>query len=742
MPANPERSVKEDVPMRTFRLAIVLMLVLATPLVRPVEGQGPPAAKLPARSFESCVPSSALAFFSVPDSARSEEQFRRTSLFELWREPEVQAFLRDAVRKVETECKKLLETLKIPDDACERFALGELALCVGAGDASSPHAWNVAFGIQVRNDVAGFRTVVDSVMSSGAELLASATGGAAVVREERQYGGCSIGSLVVRGGDLELCYTMMDGLFIGSLSRGYLERIIDAAKGPKGGVLASDPVFQSVGKKLRAASEKTLLFGFINLQALRTRFENLIPPDVMKIIKSLGLDLIQAIAFCESVEGKDLRDVFYVHAPGERRGLLRLASLARNPLATARLAPRDSVFFDSNTLDLLATLDEALGVLKAADPKVHESVAAGLQRIDAALGFRLREDLLPALGGETGTFVSFGAAGVIPDVGLVLKAKDPAAIRRCLDAIPFDKLGLQARRLEFGGTTMTYLDLSTYKAPFSPAFCVSGDFLLAGGSVQTVKQMVARQTSADEGLLGNAEFQALRAKLPRDASWIEFVDLRRAASLLASTVAPMLASIPRQQQLPVDPLLFPTAETLSKHLGGSLSHYRSDTEGFFSECESSIGSGFLFVLAGAGASLLRAPGSPAMGTSLTPRELAARDRIAGRYESAVHHLTRAIESSPSEASLFFERGTAYHALKRYARAREDLERAAKAGHFPYLCHYWIARAHALEGDREAAIRSLEQAVNAGYPRSQEWASEGDFISLREDARFRAWTSPR
>ena len=55
----------------------------------------------------------------------------------------------------------------------------------------------------------------------------------------------TVTSIAIHGADLELCYTFMDSLFVGSLNRGYLESIIDTA---------SRKVVQSFNLKLSDAN--------------------------------------------------------------------------------------------------------------------------------------------------------------------------------------------------------------------------------------------------------------------------------------------------------------------------------------------------------------------------------------------------------------------------------------------------------------------------------------------------------
>ncbi|MBI1850111.1 MAG: hypothetical protein HYR85_07180 [Planctomycetes bacterium] len=706
------------------------------------------------RRFESVIPPGAFAFVSFPDLERSNELYGQTALFDLWREPEVQTFLKEIVVAIERQNKETLDRVQVSADECAQLKLGQVGISVGVDGTDS---WGIAIGIQVRSNVEKASSLARQLLDQAMRMMASASGVGSPKIVERQYQGQTIRSTAVpgiglQGKDIDLCYTFVDSLFVGALNRGYLEKIIDTARDPKAPNLSTSPLFQAAVSKVQ--SPATTFLGFVNVQALRQRFADLIPAEVMKALQALGVDLVQAFAVAESVEGKLIRDTFYVHAPGERRGLIKSCAMSPNGLATARLAPRDAVFFDSNTLDLRALVDGFLEIIKNNDPSAHARAIAEIQQVEQLLGFRLREDLLASFGSEMATFLALPAGGSpIPEFGMAVKLRDPTSCARFIDAIPFDKLGVHAKRLEFNGVSIQYLDLASAMVPIAPALCVSGNFLFVGGSVQTLKQMVSRFQSNDEGLLGNTSFKAVRGKIPADASWVDFVDLSRIAAFMVNSIGPMLGPLAKESHLPLDPALLPTADTVAKHLGSYVGFLRSDADGFTSSCESAVGSGFLLLTyAGILVNISMQANGPytiadkledtANGGSLSPRERAARDRMAGRWEAAQRHYSEAIGKEPNDPSLYFERGTVNHALKHYTSAREDFQRAAKGGHFPDRCHYWIARTFAVEGDTESALRALEQAANCGYPRPSEWANEGDFAALKSNDRFRSLVEPR
>jgi hypothetical protein len=707
------------------------------------------------RAFETLVPPDTFAFASWPDVEHANAMFEHTALMELWREPEMQAFCKSIVELVTQKQHETLDSLqlKVPDDLDSRLKVGQIAFSVGTAVVDGAEAPGVAVGVQIRGDVGAARDFVAPLMDKVAQLVAGVAGMGAPHVVERQYQGVTIRSATipsVNGKDLDLCYTFVDSLFVGALNRGYLEHIVDAAKNSKSPSLADDPLFKSATGKVRSPASSFV--GFVNVEALMKRFATVLPPDLLKMLQALGLDLIKAVAVSETIEGKSIRDSFYLHAPGERHGLLSVCSAKRCALSTAKIAPRETVFFDSSAIDLASVYDGVLDTIKKLDTGTHGQIVGHIQSLERALGVRLREDLIASLGDEMGTFVTLPTgASPLPEIGISLTLSDPAKCAATLGAVQWEKLGVRAKDVDFNGTAIRYFELPA-PVPLSPAYGISGKFLFVAGSVQTLKQMITRSQGNDEGLLGNAAFRSVKDKIPADASWIEFIDLPRIGSFLINSVGPLLGPLAKEYHLPLDPALLPTSETVAKHLDGYIAYYRNDREGMSMICESTFGSGLLLVgyaaivanvwtHAGETDAIAAAMGAKA-GDAQSYRELAARDRMAGRWTEAERHLTQAIAKAPADASLYFERGTVNHALARYAAAREDFQRAAKSGYFPDRCEYWVARSHAKEGDKDSAIRALERSRKAGYPRIEDWSVEPDFTSLADDPRFRSLVAPR
>ncbi|HJQ70552.1 MAG TPA: DUF3352 domain-containing protein [Blastocatellia bacterium] len=144
-----------------------------------------------------------------------------------------------------------------------------------------------------------------------------------------------------------------------------------------------------------------------------------------------------------------------------------------------------------------------------------------LQMMEAQLGFSIKNDLLPTLGGEVAIAVSgFNevlsaqpkqgkrrAAG--PSFTLMLALKDPVKFEKYFNRL-FSRMGGQTTqayaRAPYRGTTISYGK--------SMAYAISGGFFVAGGSVAQIRRALDAK-AADGSLASSPEFnQAMGAPRP------------------------------------------------------------------------------------------------------------------------------------------------------------------------------------------------------------------------------------
>ncbi len=107
------------------------------------------------------------------------------------------------------------------------------------------------------------------------------------------------------------------------------------------------------------------------------------------------------------------------------------------------------------------------------------------------------------------------------------------------------------------------------------------------------------------------------------------------------------------------------------------------------------------------------------------------------WDDAARWWARVVAVNPVEGRFWSKLAEARYRARDYRGAIEAYAEALalRAG-YPAEAAYGIARCHALLGERDAAYANLERALNLGYRSLASAASDDDFGSLREEARFR------
>ena len=119
------------------------------------------------------------------------------------------------------------------------------------------------------------------------------------------------------------------------------------------------------------------------------------------------------------------------------------------------------------------------------------------------------------------------------------------------------------------------------------------------------------------------------------------------------------------------------------------------------------------------------------------RDAEAKSR-AQQWPEAAALWERALQLNPTHPNGWHNLGVARFYAKDYKAAIPAFEQAAELGAptmGPYFSVYNIACAHALAGEKEQAISSLQRALDMGFPNIQAPAKDEDFASIRDDPRF-------
>ena len=132
--------------------------------------------------------------------------------------------------------------------------------------------------------------------------------------------------------------------------------------------------------------------------------------------------------------------------------------------------------------------------------------------------------------------------------------------------------------------------------------------------------------------------------------------------------------------------------------------------------------------------LLAAPVATAQ--DAVPSEEAAQALInAGRFDEAVDAWKKRADADEDDARAHFMYAYSLHMTGDLDAAHDAHLKAARYAQFATTALYNHACVHALRNEKDAALRSLREAIEAGFDNAEQLKSDGDLENIRNDGRF-------
>ena len=326
----------------------------------------------------------------------------------------------------------------------------------------------------------------------------------------------------------------------------------------------------------RAQLQRVSQLLYVNTGKLMDKLLPLVPePRVTQVVESLGLRGVTQLVSVSGLDATGTVHRLWLDLAGEPRGLLKL--LDSPPLAAADLAPipQDALVAVAFRLNLGQVLDVVLKTVAEIEPQAAEQVEQGLGQAEEVLGFRVRQDLLQALGDVWTLFTSSADGGLTTGWTATVQLRDRERflkIHQQLLTLVREKLGNEPeapeiRKLEFAGQEIYYLVVREPMFPLTPAWCVTDNQLVIGLFPTAVKSFVTR----GKDFRSLAENPAVAEFLPADAGphALVYADTKE----LFRTFYPWLqifAQVGLHQAgrmgLDLDPTLIPSARLIEQHL--------------------------------------------------------------------------------------------------------------------------------------------------------------------------------
>ena len=384
-------------------------------------------------------------------------------------------------------------------------------------------------------------------------------------------------------------------------------------------------------KALRARYDipRVATVSYANLGGVMKLVAPLAPPQVSSLIQQIGLANLDKLVSVTGLDEKGFVSYSAIDFDGPLEGLMASAvgqALTAGDLATI---PRDPYVGVVARFNLATLYDGVVEFASGIHPMAGAQINQGVQQVEAALGMRLREDLLAALGDVWSLYAAPEDGGLLSGWTATVSIKDAETVRRAIERVRQIAAQQTGRRMpqivttRFDGQDIHYVMVPDDDVPVAPSWCVTDKHLVIGLFPQAIKSFLRRQKQAGAESLAAAP-QVAAAVSQGGATAVAYVDHKRFVELFYPMVqygARMGLAEAARQGVEIDFGLVPSPTAITRHLTPGVSVSRKTERGLETEQRQTLPGGSV------GATM------PVMVALLLPAVQAARE-AARRTQSA------------------------------------------------------------------------------------------------------------
>lgn len=493
----------------------------------------------------------------MPDFSRTRDEWRQSDIYQLYREPAVQDFLRKPLDNVPTP--KALGTLQEMEQLDPKnvfFALTSI----------SDSAPSVVGGFRFR----GTQEDAERVIGKWRAMLLEQRPG--TKGEKLQYQGHEID--VVTATPFTLATTCDRPWFFAATNvtelKALLDRVDHRAKNSEE-TLDKDEAYRTAIS--HRPSNYTVSFYLQpkafseRLAALRAAVRSSPTPG-----ETTMLEKMRCIAGSTRFENGKIRDVFFLGMPK----LENDATLTRSSLT---LGTKETFFYLAMLLNLgekMETLNQAATLSGTVQKVFQDFAASGIAP----------DDWKAAFGLELGALADWPSNAHWPSLLLTLPVLDMAKASKIIEAFTRADEGAIWTQTEKDGVRYFSKQSAATLVAITPTIALSDRLLVAGFNPVSVEEAVKRSASTSSEFADSQTYKAAERLLPAPTNFFSYVDTALLYSRLDASLRPMLlmaaAFVPAIARS-VDLGKLPSPDVITKHLSPIVSSQRYDRNGYVAE---------------------------------------------------------------------------------------------------------------------------------------------------------------
>jgi hypothetical protein len=565
----------------TLSMLVLLMVCLAAFMPFALAGEpvtGEPVTEAPSLPpLEKLLPEKTVFLVTLPDFPNARSKVMETALLRLARQSEMKQALKPALEFLTAKWNEISDQVKIHSNYTLEELVnqlsGQISLAIIDFVPGDDSTLNLLISIDVKDQITG------EILLRKAEAFIGKISKGKLQPSQYEIDGVSVATLQPPDSKVFLFYGCISGTIVFCTKEKTLESVIRRALDEgEGKSLAESQSFAGAVGAVKSADAQ--LFAYANFERFLEKMadELATDPEFENTSAVLGFKSIKSMAYSLSIENRVFVDRFHLYAPGERTGILKMATLPATALKTAERVPARASYYFSASVDAKLWFDTFLQALKKADPNGYEEAVQGFAALKGQ-GIDI-DAILPMIGNELGLFAAMSKSiSIMPEFGIMLELKKPDEFAAQLDKI-LTMFGpqLPITTAEYKGTTIHALNFGK-SFEGMPAFTVHKGYLTLASTPQILKELIDLADTPEKSL----------ARTDKFAGWVKraggggcIFGVINTAELFGGYYQPLLQQarvMVRRNKLPLKLAALPTAETIAEYLEPIIVSVKSGEKG-------------------------------------------------------------------------------------------------------------------------------------------------------------------
>jgi hypothetical protein len=493
----------------------------------------------------------------MPDFNRSRDEWYRSDIYQLYREPAVQDFLRKPLGNVPTPNAFGAQTLREIEQLDPKHAFVALT----SMDNNNP---KFVGGFRFRASQEEAEQIINKWRSKLLEQTPAAK------REKLQYQRREIE--LVTAAPFTLATTYDRPWFFAATDVTELKALLDRADHRAKNAEATLEKDEAYREAVSHRPSNYAAFFYLQpkifserLAALRAAVRSRPTPG-----EATMLEKMRCIAGSMRFENGKIHDVLFLGMPK----LEHEATLTRSFVS---LGTKETFFYLSMLLNLGEKIDTLNQAAAFAGTKVFQALA------DSGIA---ADDWKAAFGLELASLADWPSSARWPSLLLTLPVTDAAKAGKITDALIRADEGATWTQTEKDGVRYFSKQSAASFVAITPTIALSDRILVAGLNPVSVEEAMKRSGAGSSGLSDSQTYKAAERLLPAPTNFFAYIDTGLLYSRLDASLRPMLlmaAAFMPAVAGSVDLTKLPSPEIITKHLSPIVSSQRYDHDGYVAE---------------------------------------------------------------------------------------------------------------------------------------------------------------